>query len=246
VGRNWRAMGGTIRGAWRQTEAAEKRAAARAPCDVEKCPRVAVGTLGTVFHGTLAVCAEHGGGHMRPVEADAVPAAEASGAEFSEDRRYRYRLWRRWAPGDHALFVMLNPSTEAETEADATIRRCIGFARAWGYGAVRVVNTHALVSTDPHALRLQSSPAGERNLDVVRDELRDPGLGVVVCAWGAFPEGQTRGTVIAELVREAGREPMCLGMTKEGCPRHPLYLAASTRPTPFTRRNIVAPTKEAQ
>jgi hypothetical protein len=52
------------------------------------------------------------------------------GAVFSDDREYRYRLWRTWdVDKPTAAFVMLNPSTADETENDPTIRRCIGFAK---------------------------------------------------------------------------------------------------------------------
>ena len=51
------------------------------------------------------------------------------GATFSADRRYRYRLWRHWSCGPVLLVIGLNPSTADETRNDATIRRCIGYAK---------------------------------------------------------------------------------------------------------------------
>ena len=51
---------------------------------------------------------------------------------------YRYALWRRWEPGPQVLFIMLNPSTADELTDDPTIRRCIGFARSWGFGSLAV------------------------------------------------------------------------------------------------------------
>src|ERR1700691_893264 len=67
------------------------------------------------------------------------------GAVFSPCRRYRYALWREWGvlPGmpdkGYVLFVGLNPSTADETRDDATIRRCIAFAQAWGYSGLCMV-----------------------------------------------------------------------------------------------------------
>ena len=67
-----------------------------------------------------------------------------SGADFSECGRYRYKLWRTWDDiRPVVMFIMLNPSTADATADDPTIRRCIGFARAWGYGGVRVGNLFA-------------------------------------------------------------------------------------------------------
>ena len=80
-------------------------------------------------------------------------------AVFSEDRRYRYLLERRVGDSPkRVLFIMLNPSKADEKYNDPTIRRCIGFAREWGFGLLHVVNLLALMSTDPRALLKADDP----------------------------------------------------------------------------------------
>lgn len=75
---------------------------------------------------------------------------QASAARFSLCRRYRYDLWRRWdISKGYAMFIGLNPSTADKTADDPTIRRCIGFARSWGYGALCMTNLFAFRATDP-------------------------------------------------------------------------------------------------
>ena len=64
-------------------------------------------------------------------------------AVLSPCRQYRYALWRKWADGPQVLFVMLNPSTADESVDDPTIRRCISFAKAWGFGSLSVGNLFA-------------------------------------------------------------------------------------------------------
>ena len=64
-------------------------------------------------------------------------------ALFSRDRTYRYRLGPRWGDGAAVCFVLLNPSIADATKDDATVRRCIGFARSLGYGVLEVVNLYA-------------------------------------------------------------------------------------------------------
>lgn len=67
-----------------------------------------------------------------------------TGATFSKDRLYRYQLWRIWDESKPYMNVIgLNPSTADETKDDPTIRRCLGFAKAWGYGALRVADAEA-------------------------------------------------------------------------------------------------------
>ena len=46
-----------------------------------------------------------------------------SGACFSNDRIYRYSLWRRWDNGPTLNFICLNPSTADETRNDPTVTR---------------------------------------------------------------------------------------------------------------------------
>jgi hypothetical protein len=74
-------------------------------------------------------------------------------AVFDETGSYRYLLGREWeGTGEAVGFIMLNPSTADAMTNDPTIRRCIGFARAWGYGSLWVGNLFAYRSRDPKRL----------------------------------------------------------------------------------------------
>ena len=108
---------------------------------------------------------------------DRLLANVIGGATFSRDRRYRYRLWRRWDRSRAVVaFVMLNPSTADAMHDDPTIRRCVGFARAWGFGGVDVVNLFALRATDTRALRKAADPIGPANDRHLRRAVRSAGL----------------------------------------------------------------------
>ena len=143
----------------------------------------------------------------------------AAGAEI--DGAYRYSLWRRWstaaAPGS-VLFVMLNPSTADAYADDPTIRRCMGFARSWGYGGIMVGNLFAFRAADP------------RN-DVVLGNLARA-ADLIVCAWGAHRMVTRRAPAVIELLRRIGH-PHYLELTATGEPRHPLYLRADLSPVPW-------------
>ena len=134
---------------------------------------------------------------------------------------YRYLLTRRIAEEDEGrrvLWVMLNPSTADASQDDPTIRRVLGFSRRWGYGWVEVVNLFALRATDPAVLRTARDPVGPLNHAYIAEALHR--TSDVVVAWGARP----RRFDCAH--RDAYRGAYCLGVTREGEPRHPLYVRA--------------------
>ena len=85
-------------------------------------------------------------------------------ADFSACGTYRYALRRIWLPAaPQVLFIGLNPSTADEKSDDPTIRRCLGFARSWGYGGLIVANLFAYRATAPSALREARDPIGPLN-----------------------------------------------------------------------------------
>jgi hypothetical protein len=159
---------------------------------------------------------------------------DSKGAVLSACGTYRYRLWRRWDPYKARLaWIMLNPSTADAEHDDPTIRRCIGFAKAWGYGGITVLNVWAFRSTDPDKLPgnddERRGPENDAHLvDVI---LGSPG---VICAWGAH-KGATEA-----FRRFVQRNPVidltalsCLGTTALGHPKHPLYVPSSMPAQPW-------------
>lgn len=140
------------------------------------------------------------------------------GAVFSDDREYRYRLWRTWNVDlPTAVFIMLNPSTADETEDDQTLRRCIDYAKRWGYGRLEVGNLFARTAKDPSELWSKLDPVGPEN-DEHLEEILDGNV-LPVAAWGAY--GDKRGRA-DEVARRFDVEWFCLGTTHSGQPVHPL------------------------
>lgn len=151
------------------------------------------------------------------------------GAEFSGCRAYRYTLWREWdASLPTVNFVGLNPSTATETVDDPTIRRCVRFAQDWGYGRLFVTNIFAFRATDPADMKRAADPIGPDNGRWLRETARSAGL--VIAAWGAHGEWRGRGPYVLTRLQVDGIAVHCLGVTKDGHPKHPLYLRADTRP----------------
>jgi hypothetical protein len=160
--------------------------------------------------------------------------AALRGAEI--DGEHRYKLWRKWGSAkSYVAFVMLNPSTADGMQDDPTIRKCIGFAKKWGYQGIEVVNLFSYRSTDPDALfealsRSQEPTGGARNDQAIKDVVRN--ASVVVCAWGGHKAAKVDGRdhAVRQLLAECNVQPMCLGLTKGNRqPRHPLMLAYKTK-----------------
>lgn len=163
-------------------------------------------------------------------------SALRTSAGFSDDRVYRYWLTRTWDDATPPLVVIgLNPSTADETQDDPTIRRCIGYARAWGHGGLVMLNLFAFRATDPRDMKRAFDPVGRANdatLRVATEGRR------VLCAWGAHGTYIDRASVVCEML--ATRELVCLGTTKDGQPKHPLYLRADALPVAYGTGATVA------
>lgn len=149
------------------------------------------------------------------------------GAIISVCGGYRYTLWRRWSGRPLLVFIMLNPSTADALKNDHTIRKCIGFARRFGYGGIVVVNLFAFRATDPDDLRRGGWLAGGTdNMIAISSALTYAGSRGVICAWGANvrkvdPE---RIRITFNIIRAAGVPLYSLFTLPDGIPGHPLML----------------------
>jgi hypothetical protein len=147
-------------------------------------------------------------------------------AFLSDDGRYRYWLRRECTPtlfgSDYATcaFVMLNPSTADAEIDDQTIRRCRGVAAQLDCARLEVVNLYAYRATTPAQLWLAEDPVGD-NADYMAQACRV--RGPLIVAWGT----NAKPDQVADFVdRARGRDLYCLGINKDGSPRHPLYVPA--------------------
>jgi len=153
-------------------------------------------------------------------------------AKFSDCRRYRYSLTRRWKEPSglprRVAFIGLNPSTADEIEDDPTIRRCISFAKAWGFDELVMLNLFGWRATDPRELKRTDDPIGASNdYNILCETL---GCEVVVAAWGVHGAYLERDAAVGRLVRKLH----ALRVTKGGHPAHPLYLPSHLSPLPWT------------
>jgi hypothetical protein len=160
---------------------------------------------------------------------------------------YRYKLGRRWAECPTVLWIMLNPSTADASTDDATIRRCIKYSRALGFGALLVGNLYPLRATNPRKLipyaktiaQIRNAPTLQThdetvyevpegatethrsniyNAEYVRQMSEESAA--IICAWGANPLAAHGKKFVYDM--RSRRATFCLGLTSGGAPFHPL------------------------
>jgi hypothetical protein len=171
-----------------------------------------------------------------PATAGSAPSVR-SAAVLSACGRYRYRLERWWDNGYPLHVVMLNPSTADAALDDPTIRRCVRFAKRDGYAGLVVLNLYAWRATRPLDMFAAPDPVGPDNdhhLELARAAVNgSPAGAYMLAAWGAHARPD-RVAVVRRLL--ASVDLRCLGTTKEGHPRHPLYVrgTAPARPWPVS------------
>lgn len=150
---------------------------------------------------------------------------------YSTDMVFRYAFGRWWGSTDlatTAVWVLLNPATgDTEQRHRPTLERCIWWSQAAGHTGLVIVNLFAFRDTNPRNLRSAPDAIGPAN---------DETLGVItsagaetIAAWGGRGRLGGRSGQVAALLDS----PMCLGTTKSGEPRHPLYVSKDTRLVPW-------------
>lgn len=153
-----------------------------------------------------------------------------AGAVLSACGQYRYLLWRQWegdGSGPNFQVVMLNPSTADGLKDDPTIRRCVGFAKQYGFGGLEVCNLSGYRATSPRDLAKAGFPPGPENVRYLSEMAQRAGMwgGYIVCAWGANARDKPEYVAaVCELLKRYSARLVALDFTGDGIPRHPLFV----------------------
>ena len=163
-------------------------------------------------------------------------------AIFSDCGRYRYRLERIWDPQKPIVpWVLLNASTADANRNDPTVTRLIGFTRRWNFGGFVLVNAYAAVATRPRDLFAMVDNVGKENQYHVQTAIRDSQAKLhlfararrlaVIVAWGNHGRRYGHDRTVMNWIRSVDPPVgiQCLGVTKPGCPVHPLYRRADAK-----------------
>lgn len=160
-------------------------------------------------------------------------------AIFSPCRQYRHLLTRDWqAPlwedCRYALWIGMNPSTADAEHDDPTIRREIYFTTRLGFSRLVMANVMDYRATHPKDLLSSPAPCSQENLPHIVNAAK--GSAMIIVAWGRLPPAlrpYARAAEDAVRTVDPARPMFCLGLTKDGAPRHPLYVRAAAPIVPF-------------
>lgn len=169
------------------------------------------------------------------------------GGAYFHGERDQYRTWlsRHWGIAQHEfvegwncafpILIGMNPSTADAHANDPTITREIGFVKSWGYNAFVKFNVADYRATHPKDLsKTGVVPVSEINLLTLRNFAMARHCKGIVACWGKLPKilRPHAEEIVATLTAD-GHNLWCLGRTKDGSPRHPLYLKSDTPLEPF-------------
>ena len=150
---------------------------------------------------------------------------------FSSDRRLRFRLTRSWGEGPHFVWVMLNPSTADELYDDPTVRKVKRFTELNEGAGFTIVNLCPVRTAYPKELRGREKEGWGDNGNEIYKALTGSAARVIV-AWGNNGKAHAVHR-FAVLHDRSKRDVECLGVNKNGTPRHPLMLPYKTQLEPF-------------
>lgn len=175
---------------------------------------------------------------------------------LSACRQYRYTLWRewktqtdllnpptsrsgRWPDHSYAMFIGLNPSTADETKDDPTIRKCVGFAKRWGFAGLCMTNLFAWRATKPEDMKRAENPSGEDNQHHILQCAST--ARIIIAAWGKNGSYRNQDLTVMQWLGSIGTKLHCLRTNGDGSPEHPLYVPYEVTPKPYGARTGNAP-----
>lgn len=156
-------------------------------------------------------------------------------AIFDEHKKYRYSLITEWDEGKgKVFFILLNPSLADGKVDDNTTKRCIHFAKKYGYGSLEIVNLFVYIATNYSELKVldKNEAIGSENYNYLIRAINSADN--IIVAWGENGTIHQRHKEIEQLID--GYDVDCLGVpTREGHPRHPLCLRNDVELVPYKR-----------
>lgn len=156
-------------------------------------------------------------------------------ATLSKCGKMRWNLRRWWHEDSRVCWVMLNPSTADAEIDDPTLKRCMHFSKAWGYGGLIITNLYPYRSPSPPECRRWAARDHKYSDLLVRKQLirnqkevlaACQTSDIIVAAWGNQPWAAKWSVhMLTQIQKNTDKPIYCLGTTQNGNPKHPMARA---------------------
>ncbi len=144
------------------------------------------------------------------------------------------------------IFIGLNPSNANSVNNDRTLTRIISFSSRWKYKNIYVINLFGLISKSPGQLLKNKDPVGKNNDLIIFKTLEFWSRNIdcdLWLGWGDKGQINRRDGFVLELIKDISnlksnknnhfKRILCLGLSKNGNPMHPLYMPSESFLKPF-------------
>lgn len=194
----------------------------------------------------MNVAAHDPGGKVRIKLDDSVAGSAFMHGPGDCYRTWLSRVWGRrpsrheFLPAHFVLWIGLNPSTADARHNDPTIGREMDFSMEWDCDALVKCNIADYRATHPEdLLKPGVDPCSRINLPLIRDIAKHADK--IVVGWGAMAKVQSLTHLavnVESALRADGHKLWCFGLTKNGSPKHPLYVLGGTPLVEFEELRI--------
>jgi hypothetical protein len=160
-------------------------------------------------------------------------------AVISPCGKYRFSLTREEASlfngsKGTVLFGLTNPSTADAHTDDRTVMKGWTYTRRWGYHRMIYVNSNPYRSTDPDAAVIPPETILAENDTHIRFAAAESDL--IILAYGTRANPVLAARMMGVLWSQ---KPLyVLELSKDGTPKHPLYLNGHLQPTLWRQRSF--------
>jgi len=146
---------------------------------------------------------------------------------LSEDGRYCYSIFRKWdTEKPQLLFILVSPGKVINGRESPEIKKCVFYAKAWGFGGVTITYLYPFITPDIHFLSVIKDPVGENQFDFIK------GHDTKVAAWGDYLPNTS---AVNSLVKAVGKLS-CIEVTTRGYPVNPLFTSKKAKLKPYSHR----------
>lgn len=162
---------------------------------------------------------------------------------YEYDRKCRYVLGKK--SNNVLLCVGINPSIATDKKSDKTIKKLENIIKFNNYKSFIMLNIYPEISTNPNKLPYEYNiDAHNKNLEYINSILSEYKNADILACWGNLINLRKYlyallKDIFTQDKFDKSRKWLCLGVTKNDNPRHPLYIKNNTKLIDFDMKKYL-------